>query len=274
MSIGEFFKLIGRKKQTIAFLFIVFLAVAVIFSAVQPFKYGSSMKLLTVINFGQNVDPYTASRSNEYLSNLLAKIVSSGTFFAKVEDSGYKIDKNYFSGTEKQQIKKWSKTVKAKSVADTGIIAIDVYHTNRDQAEEIAKAVAYTLQTTNTQYHGYGNAVEIKIIDAPLTSTYPVQPDLPLNLGVAFALAIIFSFCYVYLFPGEKYDLHFWPAKRNKVFEMNEDIDVNESTFAPALAEETVEEPAAYPEVTENALSDYGEKYFSADGSMDNVLRK
>jgi capsular polysaccharide biosynthesis protein len=279
MNIHQFLNLIGKKKQTITSLLIVFLAIAIIFSAVQPFRYDSNLKLLTIISFKDNIDPYTASRSNEYLSNLLANIVSSGSFFAKIKDSGFNIDKNYFAGTEKQQMKKWSKTVKAKSIADTGMIAVDVYHADRAQAEEIARAVAYTLQTTNSQYHGFGNGVEIKIINEPITSNYPVLPNVPLNLALAIAFAFIFSLCYIYLFPEEKYDLRLWPKKKGRAFSEIEFNDSSETDFipkaTPAFAEtfscvesENTNSPA-FAEATAGE-----EENFQDSGNMNNILKR
>jgi capsular polysaccharide biosynthesis protein len=292
MNIHQFFSLIGRKRQTIVSIFVTFLAIAIIFSAAVPFKYDSNLKLLTIISFKDNIDPYTASRSNEYLSSLLANIVSSGSFFEKVKEAGFKIDKNYFSGTEKQQLKKWNKTVKAKSIADTGMISVDVYHPNQAQAEEIARAVAYTLQTTNSQYHGFGNGVEIKIINQPTTSNYPVLPNVPLNFGLAVAFAGIFSLCFVYLFPEERYDLRLWPKKKESVFTEIEFNNQSEAEFTPAVepvfveaaegevmeeAESIEEKIEEYQEQKENILNnyqEYSEEKIQNNGSMENIFKR
>jgi capsular polysaccharide biosynthesis protein len=247
MNINQFLELIGKKKQTIISLVVIFLAVAIVFSAIQPFKYDSNMKLLVIIGFKQDVDPYTASRSNQYLSGLLANIISSGSFYEQIKQSGFKIDNNYFSGNTKQQMKKWRQTVSAKSVTDTGTISLDVYHPDRAQAEEIARAVAYTLQTTNSQYHGFGNSVEIKTIDQPATSNYPVKPNLPMNLGLAVVFALFFSFCYIYLFPEEKYNLRLWPKKQGRVYteiEFNEPSAASVAACEPVFAETEPEETA------------------------------
>jgi capsular polysaccharide biosynthesis protein len=269
MSIHEFLNLIGRKKQTIISLLVVFLSIAIIFTAVQPFKYDSSMQLLTIISFKQDIDPYTASRSNEYLSNLLANIVSSGSFFEKIKTSGFNINNNYFHGSEKQQLKQWTKTVKAKSIADTGIITIDVYHTDRAQAEEIAKAVAYTLQTTNSQYHGFGDGVNIKIIDQPTTSNYPVKPNLPLNLGLALSFALFFSLCYIYLFPEEKYNLRLWPRKnRNISLTFNDELEDDYSA-----EREQVLSPVAASDFVEETASEVGGYAPENNGNMNNILK-
>lgn len=240
---------------------LLFVLLAIGVSAASPFKYGSSTKLLTIISFNDSVDPYVASKSNEYLSNVLSQIVTSGSFFEKIKESGFNIDKNYFSGSDKKQIKKWNKTARAKSETGSGIIDIDVYHTDRDQAEQIARAVAYTLQTDHMQYHGYGKNVEIKVIDKPITSTFPVQPNLALNLGLGLFFGLIFSLSYIYLFPVSA------PIKKERF-----------SDHVPAAAgnyQAGQEEAQEYASKLANSsrLAE-SQADFSSLGDMQNILRK
>ncbi len=190
--------LISRKKQTIFSLILIFLLLAVILTVVQPFRYGSTSQVLVIQNFGPNIDPYTASKSNEYLSNILARVISSNSFYNNVMGSGFNIDKNYFSGSIKDQMKKWQQTVSAKAVNDSGIISLSVFHKDKIQAEQIARAVGYTLQTKHTLYHGGGSNVSIKSIYEPITGNFPVKPDIILNMGLGLALGIIFSLFYIF----------------------------------------------------------------------------
>lgn len=205
MELKDFILLLARKKVTIFFIVIIFLILAIILSIIQPFKYGSSSQVLVIQNYA-NPDPYATSKSAEYLSNILAKVIYSNSFFNSVLGSGYFIDKNYFGQTIKDQMKIWNKTVSAKAVNDSGIISLNVYHTDRTQAELINRAVVYTLQTKHNLYHGGGD-ISIKVIDEPITSNYPVQPNLILNFGLSLVLGLIFSLAFVYLFPEEKYDI-------------------------------------------------------------------
>ncbi len=233
MDLKQFFTLISRKKQTIFSLVLIFLLLAVILTVVQPFRYGSSSQLLVIQNFGPNIDPYTASKSNEYLSNILARVISSNSFYNNVMGSGFNIDKNYFSGTIKDQMKTWQETVSAKAVNDSGIISLSVFHKDKIQAEQIARAVGYTLQTKHTLYHGGGNNVSIKIIDEPITSNFPVKPDIILNIGLGLALGIIFSLFYIYLFPEEKYSLKLFPKKQRleSFYSMPEDFRADKQSY-------------------------------------------
>lgn len=196
----------AKKKMTIFFIVIIFLILALIVTVAQTFKYGSSSQVLIIQN-SVNPDPYSASKSNEYLSNILAKVIYSNSFFENVLSSGYAIDRGYFGQTIKNQMKIWAKTVSARALNDSGIIAIDVYHKDRAQADLIARAVIFTLQAKHGLYHGGGDSVAIKVIDEPITSNYPVKPNLILNFGLALALGFIFALVYVNLFPEEKYDI-------------------------------------------------------------------
>lgn len=205
MELKDFILLLARKKVTIFFIVIIFLILAIILSIIQPFKYGSSSQVLVIQNYA-NPDPYATSKSAEYLSNILAKVISSNSFFNSVLGSGYFIDKIYFGQTINGQMKIWNKTISAKAVNDSGIISLNVYHTDSAQAELINRAVVYTLQTKHGLYHGGGD-ISIKVIDEPITSNYPVQPNLILNFGLSLVLGLIFSLAFVYLFPEEKYDI-------------------------------------------------------------------
>lgn len=281
MNINQYFNLLGSKKQTIAMVLAVFLSVAIVVSAFQPFNYGSSSKLL-IINTFKETDPYTVSKSNEYLSNLLSQITSTNSFFEKVKNSSSNIDQGHFKGDSKKQMKKWVKTVKAKGLSDTGMIAIDVYHTDPDQAAEIARTVAYVLQTEHANYHGFGENIQIKMIDEPITSSFPVKPNVPLNLSLGLIFGILFSLCYVYLFPEKRYDLKLFPGTSRR------ELD-KKSVVSAAEPQEAAVAESVYPELSPSA-SYYVNGYnlaeaeaeadqevvenFEDRGSMGNIIKR
>lgn len=242
MELNDFFNLIKRKKQTILSLVAIFFAVGLILTAVQPFKYSSSLRLLVVQSSANqgNVDPYTMARSNEYLSNVLAKVTTSNSFYQRVMNSGFSIDQSYFGTPGRKQNKLWSKTVNAHAVNDTGIIVITAYHQDRQQADNIARAVGNVLMTQHVNYHGLNDNVKIKLLDEPVTSRLPVKPNVALNLVLALVLGVIFSLCYIYLLPDSRYDLRLFGRKRTE--EMLED-------WLPAA---TVEANAGMPVVDNN----------------------
>lgn len=206
MELKEFLCLIKRKKQTIASVVILFFILAMILTVIQPFKYGSESKMLVVQNYTSGVDPYVASKSNEYLSSILAKIISSNYFFKEVLESGFNIENDYFYGDAEKQMKKWQKTVQARAINDTGIISISVFHKDKYQAEQINRAINYILKSRHSYYHGGGDSVIVKVIDQPVASKWIVRPNIVMNLILGILLGFILSLCFIYLFPEEKYN--------------------------------------------------------------------
>jgi capsular polysaccharide biosynthesis protein len=201
MDLQYFLQLVKRKRKIIFGIVALFIIIAAIAVAFQPFKYSSESQLLVVQERqGMVVDAYTASKSSEHLSRVLASVVSSNSFFTKVTTTSPGINQEYFGSSPKDQIKEWGKTVSAKHVNDTGIIAISVYHTNRAEAEKIAAAVNYVLMTQHSAYDGGGDTVKVRLIDQPVTSNYPVQPNIILIGSLAVILGLITGLMYIYLF--------------------------------------------------------------------------
>lgn len=248
MDLNQFINLAKKRGKTIFSLMALFLVVGLLVTVAQPFEYGAKSKLLLVQSNVAGVDPYVISKSNGYLSDVLANVVSSNSFFSDVMNSGYHIDQGYFSGREDKIMEKWAETVDAKAINDTGIILINVYHPDRYQADQIAEAVNYILKTKNNQYHG-ADDVSIKVIDQPIVSSWPVKPNIFLNLGLALALGLVFSLSFIYLFPKSEFSF-----KRPKFFPRFQGRKVKAlepaAMPAPVLAEadEDISDEASAPE--------------------------
>ena len=196
-------KVIKKSYKIAVAITTIFLVIALIATFSQSLKYETESKILVVQNFSGDVDAYSASRLNEFLSGILVRIISSESFFNQTLDSGFNIDRSYFSGTKNQQMKQWGKTVKARSTYDSGIITLNVYHPNPEQAENISKATIYTLKTTNNFYHSVQN-VDLRTIDSPSTSRFPVKPNIILNLLIGIIFGGTFSVLYIYYIEQKK----------------------------------------------------------------------
>ena len=85
-----------KRYKTVILITLVFLVIALVVTFSQPLKYQVQSKILVVQQFSENADPYSASRLNEYLSGLLAKIIYSESFFKQTTESSENIDKKYF----------------------------------------------------------------------------------------------------------------------------------------------------------------------------------
>lgn len=205
--------LIKQKRQTLFSIFLVFLVVGLLVLLTQDFKYSTKSKILVIQEGAGRVDPYSVSRSVEYLSDLLTRVVYSNSFYESVMESDFNIDKNYFGDTSIKQSKAWKKTVSAKSLEDSGIINISVYHKDNYQATQIALAVNHVLITKHQNFHGLGSSVKINVIDQPIASTYPTKPNLMYALLIIIAGSLFFGLVYIYLFPEKKYDIHLFGHK-------------------------------------------------------------
>lgn len=167
-------------------------------SLIQPLKYRSSLKLLVVQENTQTGDTYTLMRSNEYLGKLLANVTYSTGFAEKVFANSPTLDRSYFGDTPKKLATNWTNSLDVKNLPETGIIEINAYHSDREQTELLARSIGANLIASNAEYHGLGEQVKIKILDEPITTNWPVKPNLPLNLvlglisGLALSLAIIY----------------------------------------------------------------------------------
>ncbi len=188
---------------------------------VQPLKYSAKSKLLVIQNT-REVDPYTVSKSNEYLGNLFSQVIYSSSFYDLTLDSQYNIDRSYFTGSASRQQKIWKKTVKAKSLSNTGIIEMQVYHPDPYQAKQIALAVNDVLMNKNFNYQGMGDTVRVSVIDQPLISSYPTNPNPLTNFFLSIIFGLAFGFLYIYFLPEEKHNFYLFgkpKALRRKIRE-------------------------------------------------------
>jgi capsular polysaccharide biosynthesis protein len=231
MELYDFVKLIRNKKKTIFAIVFTTIILVMAVNFVLPKKYGSELQVLIIQNNLNNTDPYLVSKSSEHLGNILTKIIYSGSFYNKVIESGFGVDESYFGKSYKDKLKKWGSIISAKNIEDTGIIKIIVSHKDRDQAELIVESIGYNLKINHKEYHGSGDNVEVKIINEPITSNFPSEPNIIVNFIGALVFSFMFSFLYIYLFPDKKYDLTLLP-KRDKKAVKNTIVVKNGNEFA------------------------------------------
>jgi len=215
MDLKEFLFLIKRKRQTIILMVLSATILVAAASLLFPLRYEAKARLLITQDTG-SADAYTVSRSNEYLGNLFAQVTRSSSFFDLVSGSQYNVDQAYFTGSYAQKIKTWRNTVQTRTLSDSGIIEISVYHTSPYQAQQIALAVNDVMINKNTNYQGNGDKVKINVIDQPLVSSYPVKPNLFQNAALAAIFSLIFALFYIYILPEQRYDWRLFGPKKQK----------------------------------------------------------
>lgn len=202
MELEVFLKKIKKRKNSVIGIILAAILLIGGITFLQPLKYSVKSRLLISQNLS-GADPYTVSKSNQYLSNLFSQVVYSSSFFNLANSSGFNIDVSYFGSDYKSQMKTWQKTIEARSVGDTGIMEIYIYHPNTYQAQQIAIAVNQTLISKSFNYQQGGDQVAISVIDQPLTSSFPVKPNLILNFIVAILLGLTSASLWIY-FSTEK----------------------------------------------------------------------
>ncbi|KKW34059.1 MAG: hypothetical protein UY79_C0005G0002 [Parcubacteria group bacterium GW2011_GWA2_53_21] len=165
--------------RTILLVAVLGLIVAVILSFFQSLKYRSTTRLLISQNTAL-VDAYTASRSNERVADDMATLVHTSSFYNAVMNAGFNIRENYFPSDELKRRKLWNKTIKPTVLRGTGLIQIDAFHPSVDQAEQIARAAAFILSTRAEDFSSAGG-VNVRQVDEPLNTRFPVKPNIPVN---------------------------------------------------------------------------------------------
>ncbi len=173
---------------------------ALVVSLILPQQYRSQTKLLIIQKQSLSLDAYLAAKSAEKIGKLFSEVVYSSSFFDKVWQAGFNIGTDW-GENERERRQLWEKRIELRSIPQTSLLEINAYHTNRTQAEQLAQAVAFVLIEQGAQYHGGGDQVEIKMVDEPITSTYPVRPNLALNTLGGLLLGLVLALVYIYLRP-------------------------------------------------------------------------
>jgi succinoglycan biosynthesis transport protein ExoP len=164
------------------------LLATLIFTLVQPFLFSATASVLVIQKAGP--EAYTTYRSAALYAGQLGAVLDSSEFFDKVMNAGFDIDKTYFPADEAKKREKWGKTVSYEVPSGSSELQITVYHTEPNQAMQISEAVLLTLISDKKEYLE-SEDVELKMLDAPLVSKYPVKPNVALNLILGVVLGFL-----------------------------------------------------------------------------------
>jgi len=155
-----------------------------------PLEYSATTRLLVVQRQLTQSDPYTAIRASEQIADSLGKIIYTTSFFDKVVASKYAIDKSIFSNDEIKRRKQWRKMIATRVERGSGILVVTAYHKDPQQAIQIARAVA-TVETLDGPAYLGGGYLQVRLVDDPIQSRYPVRPNVPVNALTGFIIGAI-----------------------------------------------------------------------------------
>ncbi len=181
---------------------ILVMIIALAISLFETPKYKAGAKLLVVVN-QENIDSYTATRTAGYVSDILSEVAYSGSFVSAVLKSDYNVNDDLGSTIEERE-KNWKKTVNIKNQEDKGIIVINVFHRDHDQADKLAQAITYTLSSKHQLYHGLGDRIAVKVIDTPAVSEKWVQPKIFKNSFLGLLIGLVIGLTFIVVFPDQR----------------------------------------------------------------------
>lgn len=159
-------------------------------SVFQTPEYRSTVKMLVIQKQSAGLDAYTAARSAETISNTLSKVIYTSSFQDQVLETDFNIVDNFGDDPEDRR-KAWEKAIDTSTAEESGSLVINVYRPERSQAEQLAYAIAYVLINEGQLYHGGDASIEIKLIDAPITTLKPARPNIPQNTLAGFGLGLV-----------------------------------------------------------------------------------
>jgi len=187
----KFLDYLGQKKTILIYCLLIFLVPAIAINLIKPWEYSSTVKVLIIQKINPNLDAYTAARAAEKLSQNLAAVIYTTSFFNKVTASNFNLNINW-PANDREKRKLWQEKISASALPDSSILEITAYDSDREKAAKLAQAAAYILVTDGQEYHGGGEDIIIKTIDENLTSDFPARPNVILNVlsGLFFGLMI------------------------------------------------------------------------------------
>jgi capsular polysaccharide biosynthesis protein len=210
------------------------------FSFWQTPKYKSTVKLLTVFN-QNNIDTYTASKTANYITGILAEVIYSDSFINSIYNGNAELIDDLGYGSEKRQ-KNWNEKVKTKTLENKGILIIDAFGNDKNQTRLLATAIGETIASQHGLYDGSADRVTIKIIDTPSILESWSTTKIARDTAIGFLAGLILAFTFIVIFPNhqlfefnskKKYyqNLYTTPGRQTETA-MNQAPEINSQTSA------------------------------------------
>ncbi len=192
----SFTHILQKRLNIILTFALIGASLSLVAALLRPLEYSSTLSLLIVPRNVSTVDPYTALRSIDRIADNLSQVVYTSTFFDKVMAGNAALDRSQFSADEMKKRKKWRKTIAVAVNRGTGLMRLTAYHVKTSQARIMAESVANVLIAEGWQY--VGGDLEIKLVDTPLESRFPVRPSIPTMIVGGGLVGILFGILYVF----------------------------------------------------------------------------
>lgn len=192
----NYFAILQKRLNVIVVVMLGVIFIGIIVTALQTPKFRASVQLL-VVEEQVNHDAYAAIRSAEKINTSLTHIIIT-TSFAETVLANASVQRQLFPQRSDELQTAWQQTVIVQVVPETGLLKIDVYHADPNQAVAIAKSISQVLATNAQRYTG-SPLVKIERVDGPISSPYAVKPNILLNVLASVALGTLLAVGYVLL---------------------------------------------------------------------------
>lgn len=196
-----------RKKELILSIVAITTIFGLYINFFLPHRFKAEVQILISQKDIGQIDAYTSIRGAEQIANTLKYILYSPSFLDQVLAQGQNIEKDYFALEREKKAKQWKRMVQTTPTPNTGILEVEIFHPDPEQAQNLARGVLATLSQEDRNYFGARDNIQITTLSEPIVSQRYAKPNALVNTGLGFVLGILISFGLVYFFPKKKIGL-------------------------------------------------------------------
>lgn len=174
-------------------------------SLLWPLEYQAQARVLitpSVSSQGEIFDQFTALKSAEQMGKTLTQVTHTTLFQNRVIQAPYDIQAGRFEKDPRKRRKEWAKKVSAEMIPGSGVLVLSVFDEDVYRAEQLAQAVAEVLVMTGAEY--LPGRVDIRIVDPPIVSRFPMRPNVLLRALVGLVFGVIIAMVYALSMPHNK----------------------------------------------------------------------
>jgi capsular polysaccharide biosynthesis protein len=198
MQTNQILSLIKRKTTGIVLFGVFVAALSFLILVIKEKNFKVSTDYLIVQNQTGNQDFYTLSKSAEYIGKVLNEGAYSELFINEITKTG-KVNAEFLPFDKKEKMKEWSKIVNVSRNADLGIISINVFDNNQNQALAISNAISDVLITKNSLFLGDGQNINVRVLSGPVMEKNPTIANIFATAISGFILGILLGALWIVL---------------------------------------------------------------------------
>lgn len=175
MTSKQIFQTISKKKWLVLWTTLLGAFLFFDFTVINPPQYKANSRVLVIQEQVAGQDIYAISKSAQYISKVLKEGIYSDTFFDKAIASSDSLNNENFPKKTKERREAWEENIEVAIERDLGIMSINTYRSDKEEARQLSLAVTETLVNNHKFFHGADKNIELKVLDYSLASNRPVM---------------------------------------------------------------------------------------------------